>query len=157
MIVLRYSYEYQTFAFARAYVCVCVCERERERGRVICNFNISENSTSLSFSLLLCLLESDNDKELALKHQIIQDVVVNEVYLGGESDSGGLVETLGFGSGAQGYAYMQYVLAYHENDPLCLQYTSSSMVKIWQAAGLDLSQNPPGAVPKLPLSGGGGP
>jgi hypothetical protein len=91
--------------------------------------------------------------ELAKKHQIIQNVVVNQVYLGGGSGGKGLVETLGFGSGPQGYAYMQYVMAYHENDPLCLQYTSSAMVKIWKAAGLDLSSSPE-AVAKLPLSAG---
>jgi hypothetical protein len=47
---------------------------------------------------------------------------------------------------------MQYVMAYHENDPLCQQYISSSMVKIWQAAGLDLSGANPAAVGKMPLS-----
>lgn len=51
---------------------------------------------------------------------------------------------------------MQYVLAYHENDPLCVQYTSTAMTKIWKAAGLDLSENPntAGAAPRLPLSSG---
>jgi hypothetical protein len=49
---------------------------------------------------------------------------------------------------------MQYVMAYHENDPLCMQYTSSSMIKIWKAAGLDLSGNSAvaSAVGKMPLS-----
>jgi hypothetical protein len=84
---------------------------------------------------------------MGMKHQIIQDVVVNQVYLGGESP---LVEELGFGSGVKGYALMQYVMAYHENDPLCMQYTSSAMVKIWQAAGLDLSNSPQAA--KMPMS-----
>jgi hypothetical protein len=56
-----------------------------------------------------------------MKHQVIQDVVVNQVYLGG---SPSLVEDCGFGSGHEGYAKMQYVMAYHENDPLCTQYTS---------------------------------
>lgn len=85
--------------------------------------------------------------EMGMKHQIIQDVVVNQVYLGG---SPSLVEEIGFGTGPQGYAKMQYVMAYHENDPLCSQYTSSAMIKIWQAAGLDLSQSPQAA--KMPLS-----
>jgi hypothetical protein len=84
---------------------------------------------------------------MGMKHQIIQDVVVNQVYLGGESP---LVEELGFPSGVKGYALMQYVMAYHENDPLCMQYTSSAMVKIWQAAGLDLSNSPQAA--KMPMS-----
>jgi len=89
----------------------------------------------------------DPQQALGTKHQIIQDVVVNEVYLGG---SPSLVEELGFGSGAKGYAVMQYAMAYHENDPLCMQYTSSAMVRIWEAAGLDLSGNP--AAVKLPMS-----
>ena len=111
--------------------------------------------------------------EMGLKHGIIQDVVVNHVYLGGDPP---LVEELGFGSGPKGYALMyvlqmspflflaryshhlhslvhrQYVMAYHENDPLCMQYTSSSMVKIWKAAGLDLSNVNPAAVGKMPMS-----
>lgn len=82
-----------------------------------------------------------------MKHQIIQEVVVDHVYLGG---SPSLVEELGFGTGQEGYAKMQYVMAYHENDPLCTQYTSSAMVRIWQAAGLDLSQSPQAA--RMPMS-----
>ena len=93
--------------------------------------------------------------EMGLKHQIIQDIVVNQVYLGGTvpSSSLSLVEDLGFGSGEEGYARMQYVMAYYENDPLCSQYTSSAMIKIWRAAGLDLSQSPEAA--KMPLSAPG--
>lgn len=85
-----------------------------------------------------------------MKHQVIQDIVVNQVYLGG---SPSLVEDIGFGSGEKGYARMQYVMAYYENDPLCSQYTSSAMIKIWRAAGLDLSQSPDAA--KMPLSAPG--
>ena len=69
--------------------------------------------------------ESDPHLEMQLKHQVIQDVVVNEVYLGG---SPSLTEECGFGSGNEGYAKMQYVMSYHENDPLCAQYTSSAMI-----------------------------
>ena len=61
-----------------------------------------------------------------------------------------LVEELGFGSGPKAYALMQYVMAAHENDPLCMEYTSSAMMNIWKAAGLDLS-NVPGAG-KMPMS-----
>lgn len=93
--------------------------------------------------------ESDPQIEMGMKHQVIQNVVVNHVYLGG---SPSLVEELGFGSGAKGYATMQYVMAFHENDPLCMQYTSSAMIKIWKAAGLDLSNNPQAA--KMPMSVG---
>jgi len=94
--------------------------------------------------------QSDPQIEMGMKHSIIQDVVVNNVYLGGESP---LTEELGFGSGPKGYALMQYVMAYHESDPLCMQYTSSSMSKIWKAAGLDLGESNPAATAKLPMSG----
>ena len=89
--------------------------------------------------------------EMGMKHSIIQDVVVNQVYLGGDPIA--LVEELGFGSGPKGYAMMQYVMAYHESDPLCQQYTATSMTKIWQSAGLDLGNANPAAVGKLPMSG----
>ena len=45
--------------------------------------------------------------EMGLKHGIIQDVVVNNVYLGGDPP---LVEELGFGSGPKGYALMYVVI-----------------------------------------------
>lgn len=92
--------------------------------------------------------QSDPQMEMGLKHSIIQDVVVNKVYLGGESTP--LVEELGFGSGPKGYALMQYVMAFHESDPLCAQYTSTSMTKIWQCAGLDLGNVNPAPVGTLP-------
>ena len=85
--------------------------------------------------------------EMGMKHQVIQDVVVNQAYLGGNPS---LVEELGYGTGPKAYAMMQYVMAEYETDPLCMQYTSSAMVKIWQAAGLDLSNNP--AAAKMPMS-----
>jgi len=83
--------------------------------------------------------DSDKEVEMGMKHQVIQDIVVNKVYLGG---SPSLVEELGYPAGPKGYALMQYVMAYHENDPLCMEYTSSSMVKLWNAAGLDLANAP---------------
>lgn len=92
--------------------------------------------------------QSNQQMDMGMKHSIIQDVVVNQVYLGGDTP---LTKELGFGSGAKGYALMQYVMAYHEADPLCMQYTSSSMTKIWQAAGLDLGEANPAAA-KLPMS-----
>jgi hypothetical protein len=63
---------------------------------------------------LFLFIESDPQMDMGMKHTIIQDVVVNQVYLGGDPP---LVEELGFGSGPKGYALMQYVMAYHENDP----------------------------------------
>jgi hypothetical protein len=114
----------------------------------------------LLFLVSVCFVypvESDPHMEMGMKHQIIQDIVVNQVYLGGTASSSSsslsLVEELGFGRGEEGYARMQYVMAYYENDPLCSQYTSSAMIKIWRAAGLDLSQSPEAA--KMPLSAPG--
>jgi len=93
--------------------------------------------------------QADQQIVMGMKHAIIQEVVVNKVYLGGDTP---LTVELGFGSGPKGYALMQYVMAYHESDPLCMQYTSSSMQKIWNAAGLDLAQSNPASA-KLPMSG----
>jgi hypothetical protein len=88
--------------------------------------------------------------DMGMKHSIIQDIVVNQVqYLGGDPP---LVEELGFGSGPKAYVLMQYVMTYHENDPLCMQYTSSSMVKIWQPAGLDLGNVNAAAVGKMHMA-----
>ena len=48
-------------------------------------------------------IESDPDAEveIAKKHEVLQQVIVERVYLGG---SPSLVEESGFGSGPQGYA-----------------------------------------------------
>jgi hypothetical protein len=72
---------------------------------------------------------------LALKHQVLQNVIVNYVYMGG---SPSLVEEAGFGPGPQGYAKLQCTMSDHEGDPLMAQYATSSMMKIWKAAGLDI-------------------
>jgi len=94
--------------------------------------------------------DSDPEVEKGMKHQVIQDVVVNQVYIGG---SPSIVEELGYPSGEKGYALMQYVMSYHESDPLCMEYTASSMEKLWRAAGLDLGNPDAGHVPTaLPSS-----
>jgi hypothetical protein len=72
--------------------------------------------------------------EMALKHQVMQDVIVNTVYLGG---SPSLVEKSGFGSGAVGYAKVQCALSDYEGDPLIAQYASSAMKELCKAAGVD--------------------
>ena len=74
--------------------------------------------------------------EIQEKHAVLQEVIVNKVYMGG---SPSLVEESGFGSGAQGYAKMQCAMSDYEGDPLIAQYASSAMMRIWEAAGLDLS------------------
>ena len=112
---------------------------------------LSHSDIILPFISLNCFgSESDPQIEMGMKHSIIQDVVVNQVYLGGDPP---LVEKFGFGKGPTGYATMQYVMAFHENDPLCQQYTSSSMSKIWLSAGLDLNTATQAAAGgKLPLA-----
>jgi hypothetical protein len=79
---------------------------------------------------------SDPEQEVALKHQVLQNVIVNEVYLGGNPS---LVESSGFGPGARGYAKLQCAMSDHEGDPLIAEYATAAMIKIWSAAGLDIS------------------
>lgn len=49
------------------------------------------------------------------------------------------MEELGFGSGGAGYAKMQCAMSDHEGDPLVGEYAAAAMVRIWQAAGIDIS------------------
>lgn len=79
---------------------------------------------------------ADQELEIAMKHQVLQDVIVNHVYLGG---SPSLVEDSGFGPGAAGYAKLQCAMSDHEGDPLIAEYATAAMMKIWSAAGLDVS------------------
>jgi hypothetical protein len=79
---------------------------------------------------------NDPEHEIAMKHQVLQDVIVNHVYLGGTPS---LTEDSGFGAGAKGYANLQCAMSDHEGDPLIAEYATSAMMKIWSAAGLDLS------------------
>jgi hypothetical protein len=83
-------------------------------------------------------LESTGDqaKDFAEKHQIIQETLVHNVYLGGEPS---LVEECGFEPGEKGYVFMQCVMAEHQTDPLIGQYIGSAMMKVLQSAGVDLS------------------
>ena len=78
---------------------------------------------------------------MAQKHQVLQNVIVMDVYTGG---SPSIVEECGFGSGAKGYAHMQCVMAEFENDPLIAQYAGAAMMRIWEAgkflgSGVDFS------------------
>lgn len=67
---------------------------------------------------------------MAQKHQVLQNVIVMDVYTGG---SPSIVEECGFGSGEKGYAQMQCVMAEFENDPLIAQYAGAAMMRIWEA------------------------
>jgi hypothetical protein len=80
--------------------------------------------------------DSDPEVEVAMKHQVLQEVIVNSVYMGG---SPSITEEAGFGNGPEAYAKMQCAMSDHEGDPLISQYASAAMMKIWEAAGLDLS------------------
>lgn len=72
--------------------------------------------------------------ELQLKHTIVQDVLVNQVYLGGDPT---LVSDCGFGDGERGYVFMQCVMAEHQSDPLVSQYIGGAMMQVLKSAGLD--------------------
>ncbi len=82
----------------------------------------------------------------AYKHHILQEVMVSEVYLGGNPS---LVQQCGFGSGEQGYVELQYAMADHQGDPLVAQYIGAGMIKLLQAACVDfeLLKNSAAGVP----------
>jgi len=83
---------------------------------------------------------SDQMQDMARKHQIIQSVLVHQVYLGTSTlHKKSLVVESGFEEGEKGYVMMQCVMAEHLNDPLVGQYMGSAMMQILQAADLDLA------------------
>jgi hypothetical protein len=77
------------------------------------------------------------DIELQMKHQVLQKILVEDVYIGG---SPSLIEQAGFGTGGIGYAKVQCALSDHENDPIMANYASTAMVKILSAAGIDIDK-----------------
>jgi len=82
---------------------------------------------------------SDQIQDMARKHQIIQSVLVHQVYLGTSNiHKKSLVVESGFEDGEKGYVRMQCIMAEHLNDPLVGQYMGSAMMQILQAANLDL-------------------
>ena len=72
-------------------------------------------------------------EEIQLRHTCVQEVLVNEVYLGGKPS---LVSDCGFGNGERGYILMQCVMAEHQTDPLVQQYIGAAMMEVMKAAGL---------------------
>lgn len=98
---------------------------------------MQDEATLKSIAKKCMAIEPDGDDQLitAAKHSAVQDVLVNEVYLGGEPS---LVSEFGFGEGEQGYVFMQCAMAEHQSDPLVAQYVGSAMMKIMTAAGLDM-------------------
>jgi hypothetical protein len=65
----------------------------------------------------------DKQIDAAQRHHVVQQILVNDVYLGGDPS---LVEECGFGKGEKGYALMQIVMAEHQNDPMVGQYIGTS-------------------------------
>lgn len=76
--------------------------------------------------------------DMARKHQIVQETLVHDVYLG-ESPSC-LVQELGFENGEKGYVLMQCIMAEHQNDPLVAQYVGAGMMKVLVSAGIDMAE-----------------
>lgn len=82
------------------------------------------------------LKETDKpDYDKALRHQIVQETLVNDVYLEGNPS---LTEELGFGSGERGYVLFQYTIAEYQNDPLVAQYIGSAMTNLIKSAGIEM-------------------
>lgn len=79
----------------------------------------------------------DTTMDMAQKHQIVQEALVHDVYIGGEPS---LVSECGFDSGEKGYVAMQCVMAEHQSDPLIAQYISSAMMQVLKSAGINLSE-----------------
>lgn len=73
--------------------------------------------------------------EMQTKHTIIQEVLVQDVYLGG---SPSLVEECGFGEGELGYVKMQCAIANYQTDMLVAQYVGTSMARVFETAGIDI-------------------
>jgi hypothetical protein len=80
---------------------------------------------------------SDDQQQRALmeiKHTMVQQVLVNEVYLG---DNGKLLKECGFPPGEEGYVALQCAIAEYQTDPVVAQYMGGAMMRVLQAAGLD--------------------
>lgn len=75
-----------------------------------------------------------NNALLTMKHTLVQQVLVNEVYFG---DNGILLTECGFPPGEEGYVALQCAIAEHQTDPLVAQYMGGAMMRVLQAAGLD--------------------
>lgn len=95
-----------------------------------------EPATLLAIQDQTAKIQNDDiELELQMKHKILQEIIVERVYLGGGPS---LVEETGFGSGAVGYAKLQCALSDHEGDPLMAEYAATAMMKILAAAGIDI-------------------
>lgn len=78
--------------------------------------------------------------DITRKHTAVQEVLVHDVYLGKlPSSDNTLVQDCGFDNGVKGYVQMQCLMAEHQTDPLVMQYMGGAMIKLMQAAGIDLA------------------
>lgn len=79
-----------------------------------------------------------NQIELARKHTVVQEVMVQDVYMTEKDGAVSLVKECGFGDGEDGYIRMQSAMAEHQGDPLIAQYVGAAMMKLLQSAGIDM-------------------
>ncbi|KAL7579589.1 hypothetical protein ACA910_007955 [Epithemia clementina (nom. ined.)] len=77
----------------------------------------------------------DVQQENIMKHNALQQILVNDVYLGSK-----ILPQMGFESGAKGYAMFQCSVSDYEGDPLMQQYQTAAMKKVWDAAGLNIHE-----------------
>mmetsp|Transcript_1042 Transcript_1042/g.1912 ORF Transcript_1042/g.1912 Transcript_1042/m.1912 type:complete len:351 (+) Transcript_1042:3-1055(+) len=73
--------------------------------------------------------------DMMRKHTVVQEVMVKDVYLGGDPS---IAEEHGFGKGEDGYVRFQCAMAEHQGDPLITQYVGTAMLKLLQSAGIDV-------------------
>lgn len=78
--------------------------------------------------------EQQQQALMAIKHTLVQQVLVNEVYLG---ENGKLLQECGFPPGEEGYVALQCAIAEYQTDPVVAQYMGGAMMRVLQAAGLD--------------------
>eukprot|EP00542_Grammatophora_oceanica_P016191 CAMPEP_0194046598 /NCGR_PEP_ID=MMETSP0009_2-20130614/21835_1 /TAXON_ID=210454 /ORGANISM="Grammatophora oceanica, Strain CCMP 410" /LENGTH=254 /DNA_ID=CAMNT_0038691963 /DNA_START=220 /DNA_END=984 /DNA_ORIENTATION=- len=81
--------------------------------------------------------ESDQRLITAQKHHAVQEVMIDHVYLGDRSPT--LVEELGFEPTDLGYVKLQWLMSEHQGDALIAQYIQGGMMKMLEAAELNLS------------------
>jgi len=88
---------------------------------------------------LFALLADESDQRLitAQKHHAVQEVMIDHVYLGDRSPT--LVEELGFEPTDLGYVKLQWLMSEHQGDALIAQYIQGGMMKMLEAAELNLS------------------
>jgi hypothetical protein len=101
-----------------------------------------DDTITAIFTRASSIVNENKEIEMAQRHHVLQDIIVNYVYLGGVPS---IVQQVGFAdlNATQaeceaGYAKLQCALTDYEGDPLIGQYVSAAMIKMWSAAGLDL-------------------